>query len=578
MRKSSRRDFIKTAGTGAAAFGLPSGAAALRPSRPAEIPSLEPFLIWCQEPQRRVFSGSTGVFKPEPQINLSGCRGERVSTQVAFTGGRWSGTVRVACDSLAGSEARIRTAALIPCQELDMLVPDPLEDHAEIEVAPGGTRAFWLDFAIPAGTKPGEYKSWLHVRAGSMERRVPLRLEVLPATLPDPKRYGFWLSVWQDPAAIARLDATELWSDRHWGLIRAYARDSAAHGEKTITTTVVEDPWRSQTGFPFPSMVTWRRDGEWTEATSGTFHFDYSIFDRYVETLTAEGLDTIQCFSPTHKGAFAYYDSKAGKMRYRNYGVGDEWWASAWNQFLPDLIAHLRSRGWLSKTYLGMDEPKQATMEIVWPLLRRYAPDLKTYLAGGGGRYGMEAEDLCYYYFYLRGQTPNEPKPDPVRRRAEGKRTTIYVCTGPTHPNTFLYSPAYGSRMLPWLSWQLGYDGFVRWALNSWTARVWQQPRGQWQSGDNFLVYPGRNGPLDSIRWELLFAGIQDVECLKLAQQSLAERERSGASATLLRDCRNRLAAAVALATRDEDALITHRESNMGRARRALNQVLKLLV
>lgn len=576
MHKLSRRDFIKATGSGATALGLEGGADAAR-TRFAGISSFEPLWIWCEEPQRRVFSSSTGVFKSEPQVKLAGCRGERVNTQIAFCGQGWSGTVRVACDAVAGADARIRTARLIPCEELDLPVPDPLEERAEIDLTSGQTQALWLDFTIPAGAKPGEYTGWLRVHAGSIERSVPLSLEVLPVTLPDPRRSGFWLSIWQDPAAIARVDGTLLWSERHWQLIRTYARNSAAHGERTITATVVEDPFGSETGFPFPSMVTWRRDGEWTEGTSGAFGFDYTVFDRYVETFTAEGINTIQCFSPTHEGPLAYYDERAGKMRYRKYENGDEWWASAWNQFLPDLIAHLKSRGWLEKTYLGMNEPSELVTEKVWSVLRRYTPDLKVYLAGGGGRYSSNAKDLAYYYFSLREENPKIPKPDPMRRRAEGKRTSIYVCTGPTHPNTFLFSPAYGSRMLPWLAWKLGYDGFVRWALNSWPADLWKQPRYCYQSGDNYLIYPGRNGPMDSIRWELLFAGIQDVECLRLAQQSLAERDHPGTSGAFLQHCRDRLAAAIALATRDEDALISHRESNIGRARQALNEVLKLL-
>lgn len=38
-----------------------------------------------------------------------------------------------------------------------------------------------------------------------------------------------------------------------------------------------------------------------------------------------------------------------------------------------------------------------------------------------------------------------------------------------------------------------------------------------------FFVYPGKNGPLDSMRWELLRQGIQDYEALNLAWE-MAER------------------------------------------------------
>jgi hypothetical protein len=553
MRKSSRRNFFRTVGAGAGAALLPAPSAAS--GAPTSATQVGPLTVWCEEPQRRVYSQSLGGFKADPHIRLAACRNERVAVQIALRSSREL-MVRASAEPAGGAQPRIRAVGLIPCEELGIAVPDPIEERNEIELKSGETRSFWLDFQVPPEAKAGAHAGRVLIQAGALQMEIPLSLEVLPATLPDPRQSGFQLSIWQDPAAIARVAGTPLWSERHWELIRTYARNAAAHGQKTVTATVVEDPWGSQTGFAFPSMVTWRRDGEWTSPGAGAFRFDYKIFDRYVETFAGEGIRTIHCFSPAHWGPLAYYDEKGGKTRYRKYEGGGEWWAAAWNQFLPDLINHLKRRGWLDKTYLGMDEAPHEAMEKVWSLLRRYSPDLKMHLAGGGGRYGSESEDLSYYYFSLRDENPEFPKPDPIRRRAEGKQTTIYVCTGPTHPNTFLYSPAYGSRMLPWLAWKHGYDGFLRWALNSWPARLWEQPNYRFGSGDNYLVYPGPDGPLDSIRWELLFAGIQDFECLRLAG-----------------DVPN----AVALATRDEDPFVNNRESNLHRARLALNDVLRKL-
>ena len=108
---------------------------------------------------------------------------------------------------------------------------------------------------------------------------MPIQLNVLPGLLPPPRQFDFHLSIWQDAGAIARNYRVDLWSGRHWELIQAYARNLAAHGQKTITATVVEDPWASQTGYPHPSMVLWRYPGEWDEKESKKFKFDYTVFD-----------------------------------------------------------------------------------------------------------------------------------------------------------------------------------------------------------------------------------------------------------------------------------------------------------
>jgi len=92
-----------------------------------------------------------------------------------------------------------------------------------------------------------------------------------------------------------------------------------------------------------------------------------------------------------------------------------------------------------------------------------------------------------------------------------------------------------------------------------------------------FLVYPGKHGPLDSLRWELLFAGIQDYQCLRTLEKKLAESRGSGNSAERIESFRKRMAAAVTLATTDEDPFINSRESRIQKARRQVNQLLKEL-
>jgi hypothetical protein len=82
---------------------------------------------------------------------------------------------------------------------------------------------------------------------------------------------------------------------------------------------------------------------------------------------------------------------------------------------------------------------------------------------------------------------------------------------------------------------------------------------------------------MDSLRWQLLFAGIQDYQCLRTLEKMLAERASSGNSTELIESFRKRLAAAVTLATTDEDPFINSRESQIQKARRQINQLLKEL-
>lgn len=71
------------------------------------------------------------------------------------------------------------------------------------------------------------------------------------------------------------------------------------------------------------------------------------------------------------------------------------------------------------------------------------------------------------------------------------------------------------------------YDiyGFLHWGYNFWYSQysIDQQldpfkstdsGRG-FLSGDAFMVYPGKKGPVDSIRNEVMFEGIQDLRALR---------------------------------------------------------------
>jgi hypothetical protein len=110
------------------------------------------------------------------------------------------------------------------------------------------------------------------------------------------------------------------------------------------------------------------------------------------------------------------------------------------------------------------------------------------------------------------------------RRDDPTKTTTYYLCGDPAHPNSFTYSPAIESRMLPWLSAYYKLDGYLRWAYNSWSDKdPYNHPVFNFIQGDDYYIYPGKSGPVSSIRWELLKEGIEDYELLKLINSTQSD-------------------------------------------------------
>lgn len=463
-------------------------------------------------------------------------RNEIVSMQFAVRSSENLTPFKTTCETtdaaggrtLPCSWVRVRYPGYVLVPEREEYMADPLLTSPPPEIKPNWTQGIWLTISVPRQAVPGDYKAALQIQAGQQSKRFEISLRVLDFTLPDITKGNFYLNIWQDPAAVARAAKVPLWSPEHWKLLEAYTRNLADHGQKSITTSIVYDPWRSQTGFVYPSMVEWRFPGKFQSGEASKFQFDFSIFDRYVEMMMKAGIDkSIQCFSmvdgpgSTSLCNIGYIDTTTGKLRVCPTRVGDPLYQQVWGAFLPAFVRHLKERGWLDRTYIGFDEKPQPIVNGILSVLKADAPELKVALAGGSSsRESGTVGDLTIFYSELA-------HPAVIRHLLEERRgvgpTTFYTCCTPALPNTFIYSPQWESRMLPWIAFHFGLAGYLRWAYTSWPTDVWRRPESRWHSGDSFLVYPGKNGPIDSTRWELLRQGIEDYEALDMLKQRIAE-------------------------------------------------------
>jgi hypothetical protein len=112
-----------------------------------------------------------------------------------------------------------------------------------------------------------------------------------------------------------------------------------------------------------------------------------------------------------------------------------------------------------------------------------------------------------------------------------------YFCCGPRgrYLNRFLDTPLAKIRMAGWLFHRFEMRGFLHWGYNYWTKSQTtqlidpfsEQSGGNWPGwayGDTFVVYPGPDGPLDSIRWEVWAESLQDMALLQAAGVSPSDR------------------------------------------------------
>lgn len=381
----------------------------------------------------------------------------------------------------------------------------------------GEQRGVWVSLPIPQEAKAGEYKSEVIVRrAGKKLERLRLVVEVRDRALPEAQAWSFFLDFWQNPYAVARVHGVKLWSAEHFAAMRPYMERLARSGQKVITATLIDRPWDGQTYDAFGSMVEWRkgRDGVWS--------YDFGVFDKWVEFMHSCGITReIACFSMIPwKLSFRYHDEASGEYKHWKAAPGEALYVDRWGHFLAAFEAHLKAKGWLSKTSIAMDERSMEQMQQAIALIRRHAPGISISMAGN---YHPEIQPFLSNYC-VDEQSKGQYTPEVIReRKAAGKISTYYTCCSSLGPNTFTFSPTAEAVFIPWYALRKDLDGYLRWAYNSWTIDPNYDSRfTAWSSGDTYIIYPD-NYP--SVRWLRLVEGIQQFEKYKIL---LAEAERTG--------------------------------------------------
>ncbi len=396
------------------------------------------------------------------------------------------------------------------------LVADRITDENPSIVPMGGYRGLWLTVQVPQDAAPGTYKGYVELECEGKAAKYNYSVKVLGRTLPSPKEWSFHLDLWQNPYAVARVHNVEVWSDKHFEVLRPYMLKLASAGQKAITATLIDRPWDGQTYDPFGSMVTWIKKAD------GTWLYDFTIFDRWVEFMMSCGIDKeITCFSMIPwKLSFRYYDQATHTHKYINCAPGDEAYAQFWGGMLSAFAKHLKEKGWFDKTFISMDERSLQQMQAAIKVIKEYAPGMKISMAGN---YHPEIEadiyDYCLDIFAYGAYTPELI----ASRREQGKVSTYYTCCSAEYPNLFTFTAPADAEFIALEALAKDLDGYLRWAYNSWTVTPEADSRfTAWPAGDTYVIYPFS---ISSIRWERLVQGIQQFEKYKIL---LAEAKAKG--------------------------------------------------
>jgi hypothetical protein len=507
-----------------------------------ELP--DPLLAWERAPaglnvsfvsiDKRYAKSEVPFVKKQQSCEMTGWKGEKLSAQLLL----WSaagaeqiqytfGDFTSSGNTLPAGIAQARFVRYVITDEFGpgcgyrkpedfpaSLSADMLDNLKSFDVPAKTVRPVWLTIEIPRDAQAGVYNGKVKVSAkGEKVQEFDIVLNIQDKVLPPAGEWVYHLDLWQHPSAVARAQNLELWSDKHFAAMKPLMKMLADAGQKVITANINKDPWNVQTFDPYADMIIW------TKNKNGTWSYDYTVFDRWITFMMELGIDKmINCYSMIPwNNELNYNDAATGKTVTVKADPGTQVFEEMWGPFLADFTKHLKQKGWLAKTNIAMDERSPEEMEATIKFLQKVAPELGISLADTHKSYKM-------YPFIKELSVAADAKVDSAdiaMRRERGLITTYYVCCSDKFPNMFTFSDPAESVYSAWYALAADYDGFLRWAYNSWVENPLTDSRFRtWPAGDTYIVYPEARS---SIRFERLVEGIQDVEKIRILRKELKE-------------------------------------------------------
>lgn len=400
--------------------------------------------------------------------------------------------------------------AKAPCD-----LPDPLLEDRSISVDAAKNQPIWLTVYVPKGAAPGKYTATVEIDGDGETASVPVQVTVHPFTLPDKRTLH--VTNWFSVGNFAKAHAVDEYSEAFWKRLEVWAKVMADHRQDTIIT-------------PILSLIKGNDDGK------GDLTFDFSRFDRWVELFKRAGvIGTIEgghlggrndWTAPEFDGYYPVITLPDGSTR-KNPAVKatSEEYRLFLSQFLPALEKHLEAQGWLEHYIQHLaDEPISENAESYKKAagyIRKYAPKIKII-------------DACMCSQLTGSLDIWVPQPQHYdsemkffkERQKAGDEVWIYTCLSPKgkYMNRFIDYPLLDVRLLHWANFKYDLPGYLHWGFNYWTGDPFVDLEPNWGGetylppGDSHIVYPGKRGPLSSIRLEAMRDGIEDYELLKLLE------------------------------------------------------------
>ncbi len=494
---------------------------------------------WLQSSLRRVYPSSEPATRSA--LAIPAARNGRFSFQACARNNSGKPlTIQCIAKADADLTVQVRRVGYVPVRHLTTetdpddlegvgnvpgFVPDPLLPESTARIGPHETQAFWMTVRVAADAKPGPRQIDVRLVA-SDKSTTPLVATLDVSDLVIEPRRDFPVIHWWRGEATWDYYKTGMFEDpRWWKLTRDQLVDMLDHGSDVVYVPILFDR-REPFAHPCQLLIV-------EEPSPGNYTFDFSLVKRFVDMCREIGFTQ---FEWSH--LWIYWGAENPMRIYHKDGDGkyvmlwppdtkatSDVYVNFLKQFLPAFHDFLVKEAVLKSSYFHLsDEPGSGQHVENYKRARQILRDLAPWMKV------MDAlSDIEY------GRQHLTDMPIPMVSAAQnyidaGIPHWVYFCCAPhgAWVNRFMDTPLTKIRMSGWLFYRLGARGFLHWGFNYWDKMEREEAgepfddasNGAWPAipyGDPFVIYPGKDGPIDSIRWEIFAESLQDYAILQSA-------------------------------------------------------------
>ncbi|HOV33180.1 MAG TPA: DUF4091 domain-containing protein [Candidatus Hydrogenedens sp.] len=366
--------------------------------------------------------------------------------------------------------------------------PDSLKPTTTLKILPKTTSAFWLTFYAPESLPPGDYEGTLELQGSNFDPiEIELNIHVFEFALPDTPTlktdFGF---SWENALKSAQILSG---NKPNASAVASLYLENAIEHRVTL---------RELTQLPLPQTSNYEQE--------------LSNILPKIQRLQKEGII--------------------------NFTIPPKLIEQP--EQLKVLYSFLQNNNLLKHIFVPLweypeerDKEKLTNLTAQWKLLAPELPLMTT--TRGLNPILPENVDIWCIHSPVMDTPYNKYILEQIQK---GKEVWWCVNHAPPRPyaNFFLDFAGIEHRILFWQTWMLGIKGMHYWCINYSKEKNPEAcpldviPT----NGDGFLVYPGLDKPINSIRWEIIRDGIEDYDYLSIFYQLLKELKDNGSNPELL--------------------------------------------